>query len=80
MDFAFASARPRQPVDEPADAAMPQGFVGRDAAILAIERAMRRPPAGILVHGLAGVGRPRWRAGSWPGSGRRAGSPPSPCG
>ncbi|WP_114211164.1 CHAT domain-containing protein [Acidisarcina polymorpha] len=35
----------------------PYGFVGRDSAILAIERAMRRPPAGILVQGLGGVGK-----------------------
>jgi tetratricopeptide (TPR) repeat protein len=32
-------------------------FVGRDSAILAIERAMRRDPAGILIHGLGGVGK-----------------------
>lgn len=57
MDFAFAATQPRQPKDEPADAAMPHGFIGRDAAILAIERAMRRPPVAILVHGLAGVGK-----------------------
>jgi len=35
----------------------PYGFVGRDSAILAMERAMRRPPAGILVQGLGGVGK-----------------------
>jgi len=33
------------------------GFVGRDGAILEMERAMRRPPAGILIHGLGGVGK-----------------------
>jgi tetratricopeptide (TPR) repeat protein/GTPase SAR1 family protein len=32
-------------------------FFGRDATILEIERAMRRDPASILVHGLGGVGK-----------------------
>jgi hypothetical protein len=35
----------------------PYDFVGRDSAILAMERAMRRPPAGILIQGLGGVGK-----------------------
>jgi hypothetical protein len=35
----------------------PYGFVGRDSAILAMERAMRRPPSGILIRGLGGVGK-----------------------
>ena len=35
----------------------PYGFVGRDGAILRIERAMRRKPAGILICGLGGVGK-----------------------
>ncbi|MFI5117919.1 MAG: CHAT domain-containing protein [Terriglobales bacterium] len=29
----------------------PYGFIGRDSAILELERAMRRPPAGILIQG-----------------------------
>ncbi|HEX4611202.1 MAG TPA: CHAT domain-containing protein, partial [Urbifossiella sp.] len=33
------------------------GFVGRDGAILALERAMHRPPTGILITGLGGVGK-----------------------
>jgi tetratricopeptide (TPR) repeat protein len=57
IDFAFAAIQPRERKDEPADPAMPHGFIGRDTAILTIERAMRRPPAGVLVHGLAGVGK-----------------------
>ena len=32
-------------------------FVGRDSAILDLERAFRRPPAGILIQGLGGVGK-----------------------
>lgn len=35
----------------------PYGFIGRDSAILELERAMRRPPAGILIQGLGGVGK-----------------------
>jgi len=36
---------------------LPNAFVGRDSAILQLERAMRRPEVGTLVHGLAGVGK-----------------------
>ncbi len=32
-------------------------FVGREGAILQLERALRRKPAGILIHGLGGVGK-----------------------
>jgi len=32
-------------------------FTGRDGALLELERAMRRKPAAILIHGLAGVGK-----------------------
>jgi tetratricopeptide (TPR) repeat protein len=35
----------------------PYGFVGRDSAILELERALRRAPAGILIQGLGGVGK-----------------------
>jgi len=35
----------------------PYGFIGRDGPILELERAMRAKPAGILVHGLGGVGK-----------------------
>jgi len=35
----------------------PHGFVGRDRAILQLDRALRMDPAGILVHGLVGVGK-----------------------
>ena len=35
----------------------PYGFIGRDSAILELERAVRRPPAGILIQGLGGVGK-----------------------
>jgi SpoVK/Ycf46/Vps4 family AAA+-type ATPase len=35
----------------------PYGFIGRDSALLALERALRRPPAGILIHGLGGIGK-----------------------
>ncbi|MEM8558768.1 MAG: tetratricopeptide repeat protein [Bacteroidota bacterium] len=39
------------------DGENPYGFIGRDRAILELERAMRRPPASILVHGLGGIGK-----------------------
>ncbi len=42
---------------EARDSENPYGFVGRDSALLQLERALRRPPAGILIHGLAGVGK-----------------------
>jgi CHAT domain-containing protein len=35
----------------------PYGLVGRDDPILELERAIRRPPAGILIWGLGGVGK-----------------------
>ncbi len=36
---------------------LPNAFVGRDGAILQLERAMRRPETGLLIHGLGGVGK-----------------------
>ena len=39
------------------DGENPYGFVGRDAAVLEIERALRRPVPAVLVHGLGGVGK-----------------------
>jgi tetratricopeptide (TPR) repeat protein len=35
----------------------PYGFIGRDGALLALERAMHRAPAGILIQGLGGIGK-----------------------
>jgi tetratricopeptide (TPR) repeat protein len=35
----------------------PYGFIGRDGPLLDLERAMRRPPGGILIQGLGGVGK-----------------------
>jgi hypothetical protein len=43
--------------EEARDSENPYGFIGRDGAILALERALRRRPAGILIHGLGGVGK-----------------------
>jgi len=43
--------------EEAQDKENPYGFIGRDGALLALERALRRPPAGILIQGLAGVGK-----------------------
>jgi tetratricopeptide (TPR) repeat protein len=47
---------PRLPA-EARDAGNPYGFVGRDGALLALERALRRPAAGVLVSGMGGVGK-----------------------
>jgi hypothetical protein len=35
----------------------PYGFIGRDSALLALERAMRRSAAGVLINGVAGSGK-----------------------
>jgi CHAT domain-containing protein len=54
------SATVQERVTLPPDIAQdntPYGFIGRDSAVLVLERAMRRPPAGILIHGLGGIGK-----------------------
>ncbi|WP_169249057.1 tetratricopeptide repeat protein [Candidatus Competibacter phosphatis] len=62
-DLSFARAGNRAVIEKPElppearDSENPYGFIGRDAALLKLERALRRPPAGILIHGLAGVGK-----------------------
>ncbi|MEI2741524.1 MAG: tetratricopeptide repeat protein [Candidatus Competibacter sp.] len=62
-DFSFACGGNRAVIKKPElppearDSENPYGFIGRDAALLQLERALRRPPAGILIHGLAGVGK-----------------------
>ena len=76
LDFCFAAQAKPAPAkndhsdlpEEARDAKNPYGFIGRDGALLALERAMRRPPAGILIHGLGGAGKTtlargfiRWR-------------------
>ena len=43
--------------EDAVDSHNPYGFIGRDAAVLALERAMHRHPAGLLIHGLGGVGK-----------------------
>ena len=64
FDFSFAKkaenvkpdGRPELP-GEARDTENPYGFIGRDGAVLALERAMRRPPAGLLIQGLGCVGK-----------------------
>ncbi len=51
-----ASKRERLP-PEAVDGENPYGFIGRDGAVLEIERALLRPVPAILVHGLGGVGK-----------------------
>ena len=43
--------------DEATDRENPYGFIGRDSAILALERALLRDPPVILIHGLGGIGK-----------------------
>lgn len=62
LNFAAQRAAVENPAlallpDEARDAENPYGFVGRDSAVLALERALRRAPPGILIHGLGGVGK-----------------------
>ncbi len=64
LDFSFATEakktaqRGESQLPEGArDEDNPYGFIGRDGPLLALERAMLRPPAGILIHGLGGVGK-----------------------
>ena len=54
-----ARTESQQPVipEEAQDTQNPYGFIGRDGALLQMERAMHRPPAGILIHGLGGIGK-----------------------
>ena len=62
-DLSFARTGSQAVVEKPElppearDSENPYGFIGRDAALLQLERALRRPPAAILIHGLAGVGK-----------------------
>ncbi len=70
IDFGFA--KQAEPVDRaalfealPAEVhdetqttkTMPHGFIGRDRAVLELERMLRRDPGGILIQGLGGVGK-----------------------
>ncbi len=64
FDFSFAKKAKKVKADggpelpgEARDTENPYGFIGRDGAVLALERAVRRPPAGLLIQGLGGVGK-----------------------
>jgi hypothetical protein len=61
-DFSFATQakveeRPSRLPEEVHQHRDAYGFVGRDGPILKMERALRRTPSCILVHGLGGVGK-----------------------
>jgi tetratricopeptide (TPR) repeat protein len=62
-DFRFVqkAAAKEQPAtrlpEEAQDQRNPYGFIGRDGPVLELERALHRPPAGILISGLGGVGK-----------------------
>ncbi|WP_437561582.1 tetratricopeptide repeat protein [Sorangium sp. So ce542] len=61
--LAFAAAAqppasaPRRLPEEAIDRENPYGFIGRDGALLELERALRRPAPAIVIHGLGGVGK-----------------------
>ena len=64
FDFSFAKKAKKAKADggpelpgEARDTENPYGFIGRDGAVLALERAMHRQPAGLLIQGLGGVGK-----------------------
>ena len=64
LDFSFAgepkrtfAPRTSKVPEEASTARSPHGFIGRDSALLELERAMQRPPPAILVEGLGGVGK-----------------------
>src|SRR5271157_4867387 len=64
FDFSFAKKAKKAKADggpalptEARDTENPYGFIGRDGAVLALERAMHRKPAGLLIQGLGGVGK-----------------------
>ena len=64
FDFSFARKAKKARAEggpelpsEARDTENPYGFVGRDGAVLALERAMHRRPAGLLIQGLGGVGK-----------------------
>lgn len=55
LSLTFGQAPPAPAQDTPERG--PYGFVGRDQALLQLERALRRPAPAILIHGLGGVGK-----------------------
>jgi tetratricopeptide (TPR) repeat protein len=64
LDFSFAAsdeaAHKARESKLPEDLRLdrePYGFIGRDSAILALERAMRRNTPAVLIQGLGGVGK-----------------------
>ena len=64
FDFSFAKMAKKAKAEggpelpeEARDTENPYGFIGRDGAVLALDRAMHRKPAGLLIQGLGGVGK-----------------------
>jgi len=68
VDLPFSSRADRSLLesklnDELRDRVRRMQFIGRDGPLLELERAMRLRPAGILIHGLGGVGKTTLAAG-----------------
>ena len=63
FDFKGDGAAQEEPLEQlaipeaVADSENPYGLIGRDSAIQALEAALRGGPAGILIHGIGGVGK-----------------------
>lgn len=62
LDLSFAAQAEHKPheshlPEESQREKNPYGFIGRDGPLLALERAMYRPPPSILIQGLGGVGK-----------------------
>ena len=64
IDLSFAAKAKREEEtkketlpEEAQDKENPYGFIGRDGAVLQLERALRRKPAGILIQGMGGIGK-----------------------
>jgi tetratricopeptide (TPR) repeat protein len=60
LTFANTPGTPAEKSAQPApvsDRDEPFGFIGRDGELLALERALRGPVAGILINGLGGSGK-----------------------
>jgi hypothetical protein len=57
LSFVAKASLPKAEPRLPADFYKNTDFIGRDSALLELERATHRKPAGILIQGLGGIGK-----------------------
>jgi CHAT domain-containing protein len=57
LSFVAKASVPKAEPRLPAEFYKSADFIGRDSALLELERAMHRKPAGILIQGLGGIGK-----------------------